>query len=143
LLLLKGEDIWKDIDFKYKGNLDIRLYNEFAELHPELSRDTGSGILDLIYKSEKNLKLKNSIDFAADSLFCEFAYVVNLDKDTLEIYKGFNEEPLNETERFYKLPSRVCSSGTLYYPVKFLISVPIKELTNDSMKEIDAKFFSD
>ena len=32
--------------------------------------------------------------FLADSLFCEWAYIINLDAGTLEIYKGFNKNPL-------------------------------------------------
>jgi hypothetical protein len=31
-------------------------------------------------------------DFLADSLFCEYAYIVNLDDGTLEFYKGFNKD---------------------------------------------------
>ncbi len=31
--------------------------------------------------------------FLADSLFCEWAYVVNLDERTFEVYEGFNKDP--------------------------------------------------
>lgn len=40
--------------------------------------------------------------FADDSLFCEWAYVLDMDNDTLEIYKGFNKKPLDASERFYR-----------------------------------------
>lgn len=35
----------------------------------------------------------DSHTFLLDSLFCEWAYIVNLDDGTLEVYKGFNTEP--------------------------------------------------
>jgi len=32
-------------------------------------------------------------DFLKDSLFCEWGYVINLDKGVLEIYRGFQKAP--------------------------------------------------
>lgn len=32
-------------------------------------------------------------DFLADSLFCEYAYIINLDDGIFEIYRGFNKDP--------------------------------------------------
>lgn len=68
---------------------------------PELSRDAGANILRMIEKAEPGIKLSNSIDFAADSLFCEWGYVLDLDANTLEVFRGFNKTPLAEGERFY------------------------------------------
>jgi len=31
-------------------------------------------------------------EFLADSLFCEWAYIINLDTEELEIYRGFNKD---------------------------------------------------
>ena len=69
---------------------------------PELSRETSAKILDIISESD-GLELHNSIDFAADSLFCEWAWVIDLDKNTFEGYSGFNGRELNENDRFYFL----------------------------------------
>ena len=38
-------------------------------------------------------------EFMGDSLFCEFAYILNLDNNCLEIYKGFNKD--KETKNDY------------------------------------------
>ena len=42
----------------------------------------------------------NSNDFIKDSLFCEWAYIINLDTGKLEVWKGFNKE---NTDNRYKL----------------------------------------
>jgi len=41
-------------------------------------------------------KLKYMVDnkeFLHNSLFCEWAYIINLDENKLEVYKGFNKNP--------------------------------------------------
>ena len=32
-------------------------------------------------------------DFLQDSLFCEYAYIINLDDNVLEVYRGFQQTP--------------------------------------------------
>lgn len=55
-----------------------------------MSRDIGAGILSNVAHSEdEEILLENSVDFAADGLFCEWGYVIDLDNRTFEVYKGF------------------------------------------------------
>lgn len=68
---------------------------------PALTRDTGATILKIVQDSAPGIKLKNSIDFAGESLMCEFAYVIDLDKNTFEVFVGFNKKPLKEGDRFF------------------------------------------
>jgi hypothetical protein len=98
----------------------------FGSRYPWLSRNAGGEVLILINNSEDGLALKNSIAFAGDSLFCEWAYVVDYDKRTFEIYQGFNKTPLTEDDRFYGFPVEEDSDG--YYPVKLLKSYSLDEL---------------
>lgn len=108
---------------------------DWKEFYPELSRDTGGDILDLIMFKNKN-KLKNSLNFAADSLFCEWAYVIDLDKNTFEVYEGFNKTPLNKDERFYFLMGESEKENEhrrninieQYYPIKFLNDYSLSSL---------------
>ena len=77
---------------------------DWTRIWPELSRDTCADILKMVAKSENGLKLKNDINFAADSLFCEWAWVIDLDAGTFEGYRGFNTgRELTEEDRFYFL----------------------------------------
>lgn len=41
----------------------------------------------------------DNLSFIKDSLFCEYAYIVNLDTDQLEFYCGFQHKP-DETNRY-------------------------------------------
>jgi len=83
-----------------RGFVSMEDSNKHKKAYPEFSRDTGSDILDLVNNSEP-LKLWNDIDFAHDGLSCEWAYVIDFDKNTFEVFGGFCKEPLQEGERFY------------------------------------------
>lgn len=101
---------------------------------PALTRDTGAKVLRLIHDSEPGIRLRNSIGFAGDSLFCEFAYVLDLDANTLEVYRGFRKEPLPECERFKDMPNPETSDG--YYPICLAAKYPISDLpTVDKMTD--------
>ncbi len=63
--------------------------------------DRGAELLYSVFASDaQEIKLHNSITFAGDSLFCEWAYCIDLDKMTFEVYRGFNKVPLDQSERF-------------------------------------------
>lgn len=32
-------------------------------------------------------------EFLNDSLFCEWTYIINLDNEQFEVYRGFNKDP--------------------------------------------------
>lgn len=104
----------------------------FLKNYPQFCRDIGRDILKLIETSPDGIKLRNSVDFAKDSLFCEWAYVIDLDNDILEVYTGFNTNPLNESERFYSPDSE---NG--YYAVRLFEKFDINNLpTNEEFISI-------
>ena len=71
--------------------------------YPQFSRDTGAEILKMVQNHPEGMKLYNQLFFAADSLFCEWAWVVDFDAGTFEAFEGFNKAPLSEEDRFYFL----------------------------------------
>ena len=88
--------------------MDMDQARQYKEKYQYLSRDHGAGILYMIYNSEDNeIWLHDQTNFAADSLFCEYAYVIDLDKKTFEIYSGFNHSDVDESERFAYLKDSV------------------------------------
>ena len=65
--------------------IDCDVYQSFSEKYPQLSRDTGAKILKIAAGATGEMKLQNSLDFSQDSLFCEWAYVIDFDKNTFEV----------------------------------------------------------
>lgn len=111
---------------------------KFGKNFPHLSRDCGSDILDHIANSESGLQTRDSIAFAGDGLFCEWAYFVNLDDNTLEVYKGFSKEPVPEGQRFAYLNETVDTSGnSVYYPITLVKTYSLTKLPKSD------KFISD
>jgi hypothetical protein len=101
--------------------------------NPHLSRDVGYGILELITDAN-GLKLHSDTRFVADSLFCEWAYVIDLDKNKLEVYEGFNQKPLPNNARFKNM-EHLSERG--YYPVKKVCEFKFDELpTTKSEREL-------
>jgi len=88
---------------------------KFNERFPYMTRDHGAKILDMVNDApdDAEIVLTNSYEFAQESLSCEYAYVVDLTRNTLEAYVGFQKTPLPEGERFSGMgPNRG------YYPVR-------------------------
>lgn len=105
--------------------------DRIEKFYPTLHRNTGGDIIELIQRSKANsIPLKNSLDFAKDSLFCEWAYVIDLDKETFEVYEGFNTNKLEENERFF-FDGEINKQG--YYPVKLLISYNLNDLPEEEL----------
>ncbi len=95
------------------------------QLYPSLARETSANVLGLIARAarpeepaeddeetgsstaatqpktpteRKKIPLQLDLDFATDSLFCEWAYVVDLDQEVLEVYGG--HEAKHDDHRF-------------------------------------------
>lgn len=64
--------------------------------------------------------------FVNDSLFCEHAYVVNLDDEVFEIYKGFQKRQ-HASGRYSTNPGK---NG--YYPVALEHTIPLDENLRDN-----------
>jgi len=107
----------KEVDFIYED------FESTLEKRPYLSRNIASEILWEISKGNVD-KLVSQEKFAGDSLFCEWAYVVDLDKNTFEVYKGFNTKKIDETERFFYLQKE----DKEYKPVSLLQSYELNNL---------------
>ncbi|MFW5962127.1 MAG: hypothetical protein ACOCQR_00750 [bacterium] len=98
------EEMWREVGAE--GDLvSLETSQAFKQKHPELHRDTGHEILQIIYESEKPIMVQDSSEFGNDSLFCEWAYIIDLDNNKLEVHSnGFQEHPV--TFNLNDLPSK-------------------------------------
>jgi hypothetical protein len=94
-----------------------------------LSRDVGADILKVVMeRPEARLGLQNNIEFCKDSS-CEWAYIVNLDDRTIEVYNGYAETLPTEQQRFAGPDSKMGTYGP--DEVQLLGSVSFDELPDD------------
>ena len=95
---------WNDVGVNLSecdGWVTVSESHKFKSSHPSLSRDIGADILVMIEDSQESIPLVLSNNFAANSLLCKWAYVIDFDKNTFEVYEGYNKESLAKSERFY------------------------------------------
>lgn len=89
---------------KYGGSdhdIELSKYDVLKRENPGLSRDLGAKILYEVQAGRAKY-LYNNIVFAADGLWCEWAYVIDLDKRTFEVFSGCSQAKLKPGERFYE-----------------------------------------
>lgn len=111
------------------GYLDTNQSALYKQEYPLLTRDNGAKVLQMIMDSQNlTLWLHDQSEFAADSLFCEWAYVIDLDKGYFEIYEGFNKRPLGKTQRFKYLEDKA-ENG--YSPIRMVKKYDINNLPTE------------
>ena len=104
---------------------DLSFYAEFHDKHVSNGKDwysllrklQGSKCLDAIFDC-KLRHMFDDIEFIKDSLFCEYAYFLNFDNNTLDIYDGFQKQgqllnPFGDTK-----------DDNGYYPCRHVLSIP-------------------
>lgn len=133
------------------GSMTSSQHERWQARYPLWTRDHGAAILELIAEPPPGvpLVLRSSLDFAADSLFCEFAYVIDLDANTFEVYKGFNEGPADGRFKDLPPPPRPPNARPeyeyKYTPVTLLASFDLANLPSKSafLEVMSSKLRSD
>ena len=108
-------------------SVTLDIADKHSEMFPELSRDTGAKILKVIH--DRNVdRVGNSKSFLRDSLFCEYAYLLDLDKETVTFYKGFQHYGERD------------DGSTVYGPCKKMRTYKFKDWTVKKVKELSTWF---
>lgn len=93
----------------------------------QLDRNVGRAVLGILVETQGSVELNDDRQFAHDSLFCEWAYVVDLDRNVLEVYKGFNKDPLTPNGVFASVPLHKDRNNE-YATVKLVAVYPFNNL---------------
>ncbi|OBT61784.1 hypothetical protein VE03_09085 [Pseudogymnoascus sp. 23342-1-I1] len=69
---------------------------------PSMSPEMSAGILEIVAEAtaEAPVPIKLGLEFIHDRLFCEWAYVVDLDAEVLEVFHGVEKERGGSSQRF-------------------------------------------
>lgn len=113
----------------YKHFADTRVSSGDLEDWYVLLRKT-QGDLFAFQKGLRHM-IEGGEEFMKDSLYCEWGYVINLDENILEIYKGFQNAP--QDNRYHV--AEPCRMG--YYNVTLVKSYPLSSIPKNWMQEVD------
>ena len=115
--------------FSNPEKADREQLHAFEAKWAHLTAAPGVKILDLLLHGTVDV-VKLEPEFARDSLYCEWVYVLDADTQILEIYKGKNTQPVPRGERFHRAGLRPTESG--HYPVRLLKAYPLTALPTAS-----------
>lgn len=92
--------------------------------------------------------MTNGVRFGEDSLFCEWGYLVNLDDETVEVYRGFQKEPHTGGRWSDYDPTTVEDEpgayiNRTYYGIKQIDVIPFSELDDTRMARIEADVYGE
>ena len=92
------------------------LYNKI-----ELCENSSNDVWDFLHNKINEI-FPDCSSFMYDSLFCEYAYIINLDEGVLEYYRGFNKDKNASGRYAFK------SLEEPYYGVALKNSIPLTEV---------------
>ena len=103
-------------EYKYNGSLYVTTTVGYGRMLNYYRSGDGK----VVYKNGLKYMIDNK-DFIKDSLFCEYAYIINLDTQCLEFWLGFQKEP-DEHNRY---GAETCDNMGKYYPCKMVSYYPL------------------
>ena len=116
-----GNDV---LDFIRRYGIDEinKLVDSFVLTDEEEDAISLYSLGDFWRGKKKETLIYNDTPFLHNSLYCEWAYIINLDTNEFEVYKGMNEK--KPEGRFSGVPRNV--NG--YYAVSLTKTFPLDEL---------------
>jgi hypothetical protein len=112
---------------EFYSDIELEILKAKNSNYPVFYCENSNEILNLVLNNNIT-KVESYSDFASNSLFCEYGYVLNLDSLELEIYLGFNKNPVPKGERFCNFKK---SDGD-YYPIRFFDKISFDIIINGS-----------
>lgn len=114
-----------DMYFKENNNQqkDLSKYDMYSLLH------SFQGELNKYDDYDKINFMTDDASFIKDSLFCEWGYIINLDKNVLEVWEGFQKKPQKNNRYGTK-------DNNGYYPCKKIKEFKFKDIRKDVVQDL-------
>ena len=90
------------------------------------------GVLESYHKGLEHMI--DSSGFLADSLLCEWAYIINLDTNYLEVYRGLNKNQFAKG----RYSGRSVRHSRGYFGVRLIAEVPFNSIKNSDIDDFAA-----
>lgn len=107
------------------GGLEAR--NASETVYQMMNRLRGNGAMGFLDAGV----MIDGADFAADSLFCEWGYLVDFDRGALEIFEGFAKTPHSDG-RFADMPddppAHRVGKPREFWPIRQILDIPFADL---------------
>lgn len=132
---------WASCGADGSGTVTLDVSRRLESEYPHMHRNTGAAVLDLLMAAESPEVYLNT-NFAADGLMCEWCYVIDLDRDTFEVYKGFGRARLPPVERFFYLQEDTPPNPNdthWYAPVQGVALYPLLGLSVETIQQLECK----
>lgn len=143
--LNKKLDLCRFLTKNEVDELNERISNgeNIFKIFPQLDRSFGVDVLYYIIDQNEETCLLDKRKFALDSLFCEYAYVVNLDTKTVEFYLGLNTNKNADFGRFKDLEN-LLSEDEKYRTVALLKTYKFNKIpTMKYLEKLARKFYEE
>lgn len=89
----KIKSYYKKVGADNSGWVNMKVAAKFKKEYPQLDRDMAAEVLQFIMDTQnKKIELSDNSNFIKDGLFCEWAYIINLDTNTLEVKNGADKK---------------------------------------------------
>mgnify|MGYP000253513718 CR=1 FL=1 len=134
------EEFGVDLDVT-DGIVPFEVSAAFRRKYEHLTRSHGAQVVRYLMTAANPQVQEPYLEFANDGLFCEWAYVLDLDREVVEVYRGFQKEPPAEDERFAKADQEPNDGG--YYPVQLVAEATFTEFTSDYLYALSEKLDPD
>lgn len=82
------------------------------------------------FHKDPTILMPEDNNFIKDSLFCEWGYIINLDTECLEVWKGFQ----TVSQKGNRYGRKKNADG--YYPCKLISEIPFDDLRKDKVQKL-------